>query len=191
MKKTILPLLLLMLSPLGWGAPKSHISDEIKVFVHTGPSNQYRISGQISSGNMVTVLQHNKAAKYTHIGYGDNKKGWVETKFIESGESLKARLPVLERDLSDSLTLVQEQAAEVSELKVEVEEVDQSRTQAASEVSQLKNRIDSLQAEIDGMDESNMMGWFLRGAAVAFAGLVIGLIIPKLPKRRSRNDEWF
>ncbi|HEY5717020.1 MAG TPA: TIGR04211 family SH3 domain-containing protein, partial [Motiliproteus sp.] len=112
-------------------------------------------------------------------------------KQVDEGLSVKKRLPVLERELSTSRQQIAEQGELLAELKADLASSNESRAQAVTATAQLQNEIDRLKAEIAGMDETNLMGWFVRGGAVALAGLIIGLIVPHLPKRRRRSDDWF
>ena len=40
------------------------------------------------------------------------------------------------------------------------------------------------------MDESNVMRWFTYGGLVAIGGVFLGLLVPYLPKKKKRRDEW-
>ena len=35
-----------------------------------------------------------------------------------------------------------------------------------------------------------MVEWFTRGGIVALGGIILGVIIAYLPKKRRRNDQW-
>jgi SH3 domain protein len=34
------------------------------------------------------------------------------------------------------------------------------------------------------------MDWFIRGGAMVGAGILLGILLPMLPRRRSRSDRW-
>ncbi|MGL5288930.1 MAG: TIGR04211 family SH3 domain-containing protein, partial [Aeromonas sp.] len=34
------------------------------------------------------------------------------------------------------------------------------------------------------------MDWFIRGGAMVGGGLLLGFLLPMLPRRRSRGDRW-
>jgi len=55
----------------------------------------------------------------------------------------------------------------------------------------LQNEIGTLQSQISNMDQSNLMRWLTYGGLVAFGGVILGLILPYLPRRRKRRDDWF
>ncbi len=183
-------------------AESYHVTDEVKIFMHRGPSNQYKIKARISSGSALTLLARNKDTGYVHVRTSGGTEGWIDGRYLEAGNSVKARLPEVERQLQQSQQQLKEQQEQVVALTSELERlsgqrqtelsrINESRAKTTAQVTQLENEIVRLQAEIDGMDETNLMGWFLRGGAVALGGIIIGLIIPNLPKRRRRSEDWF
>ncbi len=174
-----------------WAASPSHISDEVTVFVHSGPSNQYRITGRFTSGETVTVLARNENSGYLHVRNESGKDGWVDGKFIKPGYSVKVRLPQVQAAYDQSQEKLTAQADELARLRVQLTEEQEARTGSTARIAQLENRIVELQGQIDGMDQTNLMRWFSYGGIVALGGLLLGLIVPYLPKKRRRNDDWF
>ncbi|WP_207061117.1 TIGR04211 family SH3 domain-containing protein [Motiliproteus sp. SC1-56] len=168
-----------------------HVSDEVTVFMHTGPSNQYRIKARISSGTALQVLNRNNSTDYVQVRTDNGTEGWIEGRFVSEGPSIKNRLPRLESQLAQSREKVTEQAQALEQLQAQLEESTAASAESVAEVAQLENEVARLQLEIDRMDERNLMGWLIRGGGIALAGVVLGLIIPNLPKRRRRTDEWF
>ncbi len=159
--------------------------------MHTGPSNQYRIKGWVVSGTMLQLIERNAETGYLHVRDEGGRDGWIKGDHVEQGVSVKKRLPLLEQELATSRQQVEEQSAQLAELSERLGNSNESRAQAVTEMTQLQNEIDRLKAEIAAMDETNLMGWFVRGGAVALGGLIVGLIVPHLPKRRRRSDDWF
>lgn len=189
MRSTLLLLLVFVSGAVN--SAEFHISDEVQVFMHTGPSNQYRIRSNIPSGTMLTVLAHDKATGYSRIRLENGTDGWVKTKHIDKGRSLAQRLPEVESLLAKSQEVVKEQADTLQALNGDLEGANDRQAQFTAETAQLQNEVERLKLKIDGMDETNLMGWFLRGGALALGGVLVGLILPLLPKRRRRNNDWF
>jgi len=52
------------------------------------------------------------------------------------------------------------------------------------------SKVMRLQNELAGKDQQNQTKWFQIGALVLAAGIVLGLLVPHLAKRRRRNDGW-
>ncbi|MEH6472703.1 MAG: TIGR04211 family SH3 domain-containing protein [Halopseudomonas sp.] len=183
-------LLVLFVSGMANGADY-HISDKVAVFMHTGPSNQYRIKSNLPSGTMLDVLAKDASTGYVKVRLEKGTEGWVEGKYVDKGQSLAQRLPVLEKALARSRQLTDEQSEALVGLESDLTNANNQQAQYTAEVSQLQNEVERLKLEIGSMDETNLMGWFIRGGALALGGLIIGLIVPHLPKRRQRNNDWF
>ena len=49
----------------------------------------------------------------------------------------------------------------------------------------------NMQARLDTQEEDLLMRYFMYGGGVAGAGLILGLIVPHLPRRRRKRDRWF
>ncbi|WP_158070113.1 TIGR04211 family SH3 domain-containing protein [Motiliproteus sp. MSK22-1] len=184
-----------------FGAESYHVTDEVKIYMHRGPSNQYKIKARVNSGTPLTLLARNNETKYVQVRTDKGVQGWIDGRYLKVGKSVKARLPEVEKELIASKKIQVEQASKIETLTAELQRVNQlrkgelgkindSRAKSTAQLAQLENQIVRLQAEIDGMDDKNLMGWFLHGGAVAIIGIILGLMIPKLPKRRRRTDEW-
>lgn len=179
------------LSAAVMAAEPYHVSDEVTVFMHSGPSNQYRIKARVSSGTALELLARNRETGYVQVRTDNGTEGWIESRFLSEGASIKSRLPRLEEQLAQSRERVTQQATDLERLRAELEEASAISARSVSEVAQLENEVARLQLQIDRMDERNLMGWLLRGGGIALIGVILGLIIPNLPKRRRRTDEWF
>lgn len=183
--------LLLLVSALSTGAQAAnYISDDVYTFYHGGPGNQYKITGRIRSGTPVTVLRRNNETKYVQIRTPSGKTGWIGADKVSSGTSMSARFPALEQQLADSEQQVITQAEEISSLQQQSGSLGEENNRNAMKIAQLEEQIVALNRTINSMDESNLMRWFTYGGLVAFGGLILGLIIPFLPKRRKRRDTW-
>ncbi|MEH6627692.1 MAG: TIGR04211 family SH3 domain-containing protein [Motiliproteus sp.] len=189
-------------SAAAYTAEPYHVTDELKVFIHRGPSNQFKIKARLNAGTPVTLLARDKATGYVQVRTDKGTTGWMEKRYLKAGVSIAERLPAAEASLKSSQQKQVEQATQIKNISAELNRVkkksstemskiNETRAKTTAQVAQLENEIVRMQAEIDGMDDTNMMGWFLRGGALAIVGVIIGLIIPNLPKRRRRNDDWF
>jgi len=184
-----LTVLLALITTTGYAAP-AHISDEVYTFYHGGPSNQYKITGRIRSGTAVTILNRNNETKYVQIKTPSGKVGWIHGDSVSSGTSMTVRFPRLEEQLKTNETLINQQSEQISELRQQSGGLQQENSGYTEKIVALEEEIVALNRTINGMDESNLMRWFTYGGLVAFGGLILGLMIPYLPKRRKRHDTW-
>lgn len=189
MKKLLLTSLLLF--SVSAQAEKGHIADDAMVYVHNGPSNEYRIITRIKSGSPVTILKRDPKTKYAQIRMPQGRIGWVEPSAVDSGDSMSVRLPKLQSSLEKSQTTVTEQAQQIESLQQESAALKRDNQTLSTEVQELKASIKDLNFKIESSDESNLMRWFTHGGLVALGGVFLGLILPYFPKRKKRKDEWF
>ncbi len=189
MKKLLLTTCLLF--SLSAHAERGHIADDAMVYVHNGPSNEYRIITRIKSGAPVQILKRDPKSKYVQIKMPKGRIGWVEPSAVNPGDSISVRLPKLQSSLDKSQSTVTEQADKIEKLQRETNQLKQKNLSLTTEVVELKSSIKELNFKIESTDESNLMRWFTHGGLVALGGVILGLILPYFPKRRKRKDDWF
>lgn len=100
MKKLICMVLFSMLAAPTF-AQDRYIADKLFTYMHSGPSNQYRIIGSIDAGEKVKLINTNKDTDYTQIVDERGRTGWVESRFVTRDVSMAVRLPQLEKELAD------------------------------------------------------------------------------------------
>lgn len=188
MKKVLLVALLSGLSTYA-AAESAHIADDVYVFMNSGPSNQYRINGRVNSGEAIETLDRRN--DYVQIRTEGGRVGWVPANFVAEGASDLIRMPELESELKES-----KQRITVQQQRIDVlEQAAQSRADESKEskarVIELEQEISSLKAQISNMDQSNLMRWLTHGGLVALGGVILGLLVPYLPKRRKPRNDWF
>ncbi|RKF18442.1 TIGR04211 family SH3 domain-containing protein [Alginatibacterium sediminis] len=182
-------------------AESRYIADDLFVYMHSGSSNEYRITGSVNAGEKITVLNYNAQTKYTQIRTANNRTGWVESKFLNKEEGLAAQLAATKATLStvqaqlddfqnNSELKQNQQAKTIVDQQNELDKVLIDNADLSSQMSQLRQHNGELQQQIDTMDEAQLMKWFMYGGFVAGAGLILGLIIPMLPRRQKRDPRW-
>lgn len=87
--KSIKILLVCLLFPFTSFAATQYVSDDLSIFMHSGPSTKYRIIGSIEVGTKLTTLRSNNATKFTQIKTPAGKVGWVNSTQIQNEEPAK------------------------------------------------------------------------------------------------------
>ncbi|WP_027966290.1 TIGR04211 family SH3 domain-containing protein [Halomonas halocynthiae] len=179
---------------------KGWVSDEITTFVRSGPTDGYRIVGRLEAGAPVTVLE--VSGDYTHVRSESGDEVWVPSSDIQQTPSAQARVPELEARVD---TLTSELAGINSTwdgrlgslnetLEIREKRIAQLETQnnaLATEAEAAQARVRQLEAHLNTEENDLLMRYFMYGGGVAGAGLVLGLIVPHLPRRRRRSSNWF
>jgi SH3 domain protein len=172
-------------------AEKGHIADDVYVFFHGGPSNEYRITGRVNSGEPIEILGRNNGTGYVQIKTEGGRTGWVPDQFVATGDSKLIELPKLEQSLQQSRTTISEQAESIERLNADLNRLKSENGTYDDQIRSLNTEIRDLQSQIANMDQSNLMRWLTYGGLIAFGGVILGLLMPYMPRKRKRRDDWF
>ncbi|MDV2857624.1 MULTISPECIES: TIGR04211 family SH3 domain-containing protein [Oceanimonas] len=198
--------LLLLLCSLFWvsqaNAATRYVSDDVYAFLHAGPSNKYRILGSINAGEKIEFLDRDANTKYVQIKDAEGRTGWMDGRFLQTEESFRSRLPVLEaelketqqqlatvderhaQDVADKVNLIERQQQELTTLKAELSEISSSHEQLTTENARLTSLMDDKEHQM-------RLDWLVHGGIVAGIGALVGFILPMIPlRRRKRQDRW-
>ena len=91
MYKALLGFACVLLSGNAAGAQIAYISDDVGVFLHRGPSKQFKLVGTVPAGSRVTLVDRNEMTGYVKIVDGEGKSGWVEERFVGTEISRRER----------------------------------------------------------------------------------------------------
>ena len=202
MKKLISFVLFAMLAAPAAFAQDRYIADKLFTYMHSGPNNSYRIIGSVDAGEKITFLQANKQTGYTQIQDNRGRKGWVESKFVTSQESMSLRMPKLEKELAEVKEKLanarqsadSEKAGLVSSLdsrNTQISELEQNYSEISQQLTSVQTENRELRAKLDTQKDDLLLKYFMYGGGVAGLGLLFGLILPHLiPRKRKSPNGW-
>ncbi|MDI5934868.1 TIGR04211 family SH3 domain-containing protein [Halomonas kalidii] len=176
------------------------VSDSLTTYVRSGPTDGYRIIGTLTAGEPVTVLE--TSGDYSRVQNGDGDTVWVLSNELQQAPSAQVRLPELETrvaQLTDELDGINDEwenrVSSMTEAlaagEERIEELEAHNRELDAEAEQSRGTIRRLQARLDTQEEDLLLRYFMYGGGVAGGGLLVGLIIPHLPRRRKKRDRWF
>ncbi|UYG05952.1 TIGR04211 family SH3 domain-containing protein [Halomonas sp. LR3S48] len=176
------------------------VSDELTTYVRSGPTDGYRIVGTLTAGESVTLLE--TSGDYSRVESSEGERVWILSSELQDAPSASEQLPRLEEQvaqLESELDGINEtwegrvsamtETLEARERRIA--ELETRNQQLDSEADSSRQTIRQLQARLDTQEEDLLMRYFMYGGGVAGAGLLIGLIVPHLPRRRRKRDRWF
>ncbi|MBY6198601.1 TIGR04211 family SH3 domain-containing protein [Vibrio hangzhouensis] len=202
MKKLICMIMMSILAAPAALAQDRYIADKLFTYLHSGPSSQYRIIGSINAGDKVSLLSTNRETGYSQVQDERGRKGWVESKFVTTQESMAVRLPRLEKELTQvksqlanaRQTANSEKDGLVSSLEArnkQIAELEQNYSDISSQLTSSQTEIRELRAKLDTQKEDLLLRYFMYGGGVAGVGLLFGLILPHLiPRRKKSPSGW-
>ncbi|WP_224416913.1 MULTISPECIES: TIGR04211 family SH3 domain-containing protein [Modicisalibacter] len=176
------------------------VADDLKAFVRSGPTDNYRIVGALTSGEPVTVL--GTQGDYTRVRAESGDVVWIKNDQLQDQRSLSERVPALKEKvatLSDKLDGInqtwQSRTASMTDTlearEQRIAELEQRNGSLDQQLAQAQTTLRELQARLDTQEQDLLMRYFMYGGGVAGAGLVVGLLVPHLPRRRKKRDRWF
>lgn len=201
-KKLICMVLASMLVVPAALAQDRYIADKLFTYMHSGPSNQFRIIGSVDAGDKVTLLSTDRDSGYSQITDSRGRKGWVETRFVTRQESMGVRLPKLEKELADVKSKLanarsnadSEKAGLVESLETrnqQIADLEQSYSEISTQLTASQTEIRELRARLDTQKEDLLLKYFMYGGGVAGGGLIFGLLLPHLiPRRKKSPNGW-
>ncbi len=201
-KKLISFVLFAMLAAPAAFAQDRYIADKLFTYMHSGPNNSYRIIGSVDAGQKITFLQANKQTGYTQIQDNRGRKGWVESKFVTSQESMALRMPKLEKELAEVKAKLanarqsadSEKAGLISSLdsrNSQISDLEQNYSEISQQLTSVQTENRELRAKLDTQKDDLLLKYFMYGGGVAGLGLLFGLILPHLiPRKRKSPNGW-
>jgi SH3 domain protein len=210
-------LLLALLTPWPTMAATKYVSDHLVITLRTGQGNQFQIIKTLSSGTVLTTLQETDSGytqvRLEDGTEGWVRTQYLSDEVPAAVKLVKAEAKLAK--LGDKLATTQQELTELRKQKAELESqhaklLSENKTttdkldklgkiaarpkQLADENNELREKFAKMSDEFNLIKQENQVlkdrskrNWFLAGALVVIVGIIIGLIIPKL---RRRKDSW-
>ncbi|WNK19283.1 TIGR04211 family SH3 domain-containing protein [Halomonas piscis] len=176
------------------------VSEELTTYVRSGPTDGYRIVGTLSAGEKVEVLE--TSGKYTRVESQSGDTVWILSDELQDTPSAREKLPRLETRVAelteelDSINATWEERVATMKQNLDtraqrIDELEARNDELEREADTMRKQSRKLNARLETQEEDLLMRYFMYGGGVAGAGLLVGLIVPHLPRRRKRRDRWF
>ena len=200
-RSRILPALILTLCACAHSvlAETKYVTDQFEIMLRTGQSVQHEILRQLKSGTQVTVLESNY--EYSRVRTASGKEGWVLTRYLidqpagrERAVKLQADLELLQNNFDALL------AREKNDLQQEIDRLEmlaqkpltlEKRNLALkTELQQQQQRYQVLLQETEALRTPYKdREWLITGAGVFFAGMVVGMVLVAMGRRKRRWNQ--
>ncbi|AWL11036.1 uncharacterized protein HMF8227_00540 [Saliniradius amylolyticus] len=187
----VLALLLTAPVTLAQDGETVYVSDELYTFVHAGPGRNYRILGSVTAGTPVTLLEINESEGYSKVHDADKERtGWVKSSFISREPSLKQKLPAVQEELDIAKQALASLRQENQDLLQRRGELQRYNAELEASLEQSQEKLEEALSQLEDIDNQVQIAWMTRGGVIAFVGLLVGVIIMLLPRKRQRRDQW-
>ncbi|WP_016954128.1 TIGR04211 family SH3 domain-containing protein [Catenovulum agarivorans] len=200
MKLRILTVCLMLVSTWSTTAKaeqSAYVSDQLTVFVHSGPTRNYRIVGTIEAGSPISLIEKSEDGSFSQVEY-DNKTGWIESQYVSTEQSLKQKFvqsqQALEKttaELTEVTNKLNTQQSEQMLLESQLERQQQTNAKLESSVQNYQMQLAQIQQNDAQTQEKVKMDWMIKGGALALGSLVLGYLLALMPRRKKRNPDFF
>ena len=164
------------------GASIRYISDRTAVTLRADKGMASEVVALIRSGTQVDLIEHHDASGYSRVRVGPGHEGWVLTRYLSEQPAAHERLVAAQAQLAALRTRNREL------------ELDNRRLQAAAAVpappAAVRDAEDPVPSPPEPATDTDYgMSEMLTGAGLFVAGLLLGLVVPLLP-RAGRRRRW-
>jgi len=164
------------------------ISDNLSIYMHTGPGTKYRILGTINAGSEVKITGRSDQG-YSQIIDDKKRNAWVETKYVTAKPGLRFVVAELNGKIASTSDYTSQLDGEVNQLRSSVDILTKDKKKLVTQLKQVEKQLKETQSKVKDQDTKILTQRFYNGAIVLGVGLLLGLIIPRFFARRRRSME--
>ncbi len=202
----------LLIADLAEAQTTAYVTDDLEITMRSGQGNDFRITRLLRSGTALEVLERGET--WTRVRAG-GEQGWVRSLYLqaEPGAAMRleratqqlAQLREKNRELNETLARVEAELAELTETRealVDDNQRMQHRLQEAGEgltlvdenqalrkqVIDLERDIQDLTRSAERTADRERQDWFIAGAGVIAAGMLIGILVTRI--RWRKRSSW-
>jgi SH3 domain protein len=172
-------LALVLLTVLAFAAAHAEtgwVKGEVRLNLRTGPSNEYRIIGEVKTGDRLEVLEH---GQYWTRVRADDKEGWIPEGYLQGEPPPGVMLANTQAKAAELGTQVETLGAERAKL------TEENRVFGERDVAQ-KGEIETLTRENLELKAGARWPEWITGAGILSAGMLMGWVLHIFAGRRSR-----
>lgn len=166
----------------------AYISDNLFIYMHAGPGNNYRILGSINAGDDVKMTGEVENG-YTQIIDLKKRVTWVESKYVSTTPGLRSAIAELNSKLANHEDSNQAIVSDLEQANNDLAKLSQKNSQLTNEISALKQTLAKTESQLSNQDLDLKKEYFFNGAIVLAVGLLLGLVIPRLSVRKKASME--
>lgn len=171
-------------------SPNGYIKDDLFIYMHTGSGKQYRVQGSINAGTPIEVLTVDDETGFAQIKDPKGRTGWIEKINLSDGPSVLSQLQSLQDQYDELAAASQSEQSNTNELARQLDESSTNSQQLTQQITNLKSEKQELQQKLNAHQNLQRQNTMIHGASIAVVGILLGLLMPALVRRRRRSDGW-
>lgn len=167
----------------------AYISDNLFVYVHSGPGKNYRIVGSIDAGTQVSMMPGNENG-FQQVMDDKGREVWIETQFVSSQPGLAHQLDELGLQLQQTQQALNDAQTDLPRLQ-QLNQALQAENQTLQQtIQRLEKAVTDEKQKALTSEQAEQHLMLTYGGAVGVGGLLIGVLLTLFLSRRKRYDGW-
>lgn len=182
--------LALILASAAPAEPTRYVTDQLRISLREGPGEGASLFRTLPTGTALTLLDAQAEGDFVRVRDPKGREGWVLRRFLVEQPPARERLLRAQQALE---TLEGERRRQRESIEGLTRERDEARQTLTERTGALEERIEALRADLQTAKrhyhearDTRTRRWFMTGAAVLGAGVLLGLLAP-LARRRRRT----
>lgn len=168
----------------------AYITDNLFVYMHSGPGKNYRILGSIQAGTELQLLDENKESGYSQVKDNRGRTGWIDKRNISKRPGLAQQNSQLKSQLADLQSELNAAQRDMPVLRQSTSELEIKNRELSAEIENLNAQIARSRNQKQQSSEKQQKQLLIYGGGIAFIGILMGIIISLVLSRRKRYDGW-
>jgi len=204
-----LTLLIVSQATLAEETTKLYVTDQMRVTLRSGASNEFRVKKILTSGTQVTPLEKPQG-DYMHIKTATGIEGWILKRYLVETPTAAINLIAAHNRISalkQTIRALENQALVTNPMDIvaspenrvnaiEIQHINANKIDLYEENNTLKIQLLGLRHELQSQQQENANSkdranreWFLVGVVVWITGMVLGFRLPSLQSRK-KQQPW-
>lgn len=164
-----------------------YLSDKIKVWSRTGPSNEYRVKYQFTPGSKFEVLQKNEQTGFIEVKDQQGRNSWFSSKFLTSKVTHNIKLAEARQRIK-SLSEAHDKKVEQLEKRLkELAPLEANNRELQAKFAKLEVELEQTRQKSEMYASGFNSEAYLSGAIVVLGGMFIGWLLSRIGGNKKRS----
>lgn len=168
--------------------PDGYIKDDLFIYVHTGSSKKFKILGSINAGTPLQMLDSNEETGFIQIKDDRGRIGWIEQSSYTTEPGNLIKLQALQQQFDQLNASTQYSESSIDDLTIKLQAAQDVNESLTQKIAVLEKEKTELQSEMSKSNTKDKLNQWIYGASIVVVGILLGLLMPSLARRRRRNE---
>lgn len=168
--------------------------------LRTGLTKKDKTIKTLEPGTPIKILKLNPKLGYARVQLASGESGWIASRSMTteapvmkpseaSEQATAAEAPAkTPQDLQSELKRLETELIAVRQASANVLRIQAERDQLQESVIAQRKELESALRDKNALTDDQKQAWFLIGGGVLFAGILLGVLLPRLSVRR--RSQW-